>query len=80
MKVSSLEDFAESNWEPVKNSRELIFHDVGMQTVFIKFRDKDGFVSDVYQDEIDVKIFGANGEHLIINENQKEMLYNMSRL
>jgi N-acetylneuraminic acid mutarotase len=71
MRVSADAAFSGVAWGPPASSVALVFPAAGSCTLFVQFRDADGFTSPVYSDAIEVDLFQgaaisvANGDDVI---------------
>lgn len=67
MQVSALADFAGASWRAATAAMNFTFPGQGPQTVFVRYRDADGFTSATFSDSVDVQLFPAGPNPIVVN-------------
>lgn len=67
MMVCEANDFSGCSWETPANERAFTFSGEGDRTVYLSYKDKDGFVSEAHSSSINVDLFDDGEGSIIID-------------
>ena len=67
MLISAYEDFRGADWQDINAASQYTATKTGNNTIYLKFKDSDGYESQVYTDTIELDFSGNYEDYLIIN-------------